>query len=315
MKAISKNIHSNAAEEFREILSDSQGRSLNKKDIRLGLILEGGALRGILSCSYAIALKELTSIASIQSIYGSSSGGLNAVYFATNELRLAKSIYVENATDKRCTSILNFPNVLNVDWLVDNWIFGAKAFNKRKLKESTAHVIVSLTDMSDGHPIYAELNHLDDAELVTTLKSTSYAPLLTNSVGWLNGVEVGDGAIGDALLFDKAVDDGCTHIICLLTRPQNYRKGKGNVLSRIFKKLRLLHRTSAYRQAFFEAEHRYNEVLDRIYSANNQVPTLVVCPADTNETPSNLETKSDRILQFSDTAYNAAKTQLAAWLP
>lgn len=286
----------------------------NKKISDWLSFLKGGALRGILSCSYGLALKELISKVEFQSIYGSSSGGLNAVYFATDQLEVAKSIYIDNATDKRCTSIFNFPNVLNVDWLIDKWIFGKKTFNKKALRESKSNVIVPLTKMSDGLPIYAELNELDNGELSTALKSTSYAPLLTNSTGWFKGEEVGDGAIGDALLFDKAVADGCTHIICLFTRPPTYRK-RGKVFSKLFKKIRLLHRTVAYRNAFFKAEERYNDVLERIYSSENPIPTLVICPRNSEETPSNLETKADRISQYSETAYQATKTQLADWLP
>lgn len=315
MKKFTDNIYINNEKEFRLLFSGSQNLGSEIDDQRVGVILEGGALRGVLSCSYAMALKELLPSMHYFSIYGSSSGGLNAVYFATDQLDVARSIYIENATDKRCTNIMRFPNVLNVDWLIDNWLFGTKAFDKAKLRASKSRVYVSLTRMLDGKPMYADVTTSDDKDLNSALKATAYAPLLTNSTGTYNGVEVGDGAIGDALLFDRAVADGCTHIICLYTRQPSYRKGGGSFLSRLFKNLRLAHRSTEYKKAFFEAEARYNDVMERIYSKTNAIPTLIVCPSAANEIPSNIETKADRISNFSEIAYKVAKTQLAMLLP
>ena len=151
--------------EVLDILRTIRRTGTTPAGVRLALILEGGALRGVISCGYALALSEFVSDRHFTFIYGASAGGLNGVYLAAHSLPLALQIYAENATDKNCTNIWNFPNILNTDWLVDNWIFGARKFNVDCLHSSTSEIRIVLTNLDDGSPFYFDAKRAPLPEL------------------------------------------------------------------------------------------------------------------------------------------------------
>lgn len=281
-----------------------------KDGVKLGLLLEGGALRGVLSCGYAAALAKWFDYGDFARLYGASSGALNGVYFVTQQLDIGQSIYVENATDRRCINRWRFPNVLDVDWLLDEWVFGAKKFDADRFHRCATPFTVSLTDVADGTPHHVIITNLNIHKLRKCLKATSYAPLLTNATQQIDGHEYTDGAASDSVPYDKAVADGCTHLVCLLTRPRHYRK-KHSRASDWFESLRLINSTRAFREAYLHRGRHYNRVLDQIYLGSNMaIPTLAIHPANKTEVPSNIETRAPVILEMVNTAKSKAFTQL-----
>lgn len=279
--------------------------------VKIGIIFEGGALRGVLSCGYGLALTEYIKPTSVYSIYGSSSGALNAIYYADQSLDVGLKIYAENATDKMCTNIAKFPNVLNPDWLVDEWLFGKRSFDVRNVVNGEQNIWLSLTNMLDGSPRYFNARGANIEELRKAMKATCYAPLLCNKVQYFDGVPFGDGATSDAIPYDKAISDGCTHIICLLTRPPEYRK-RHTWLAKALETLRLAHLPAAYRKAYFERDRTYSALLDRLYLGEGglRVPTWIVHPAAKDEAPGNVETNPDVIWAKGQQAVLAAASAL-----
>lgn len=285
-----------------------------RSGVRIGLIIEGGALRGVVSCGYAKALRELVPARAFPAIYGSSSGALNSVYFAADQLDTALSIYAENATDKNCTNIWNFPDVLNPDWLVDEWMFGKKAFNTNSVINGPSDVFLALTRLDNGRPEYFNARGADVEDLRKAMKATSYAPLLSNRTQTIQGIRYGDGAIGDSIPYDRAISDGCTHLICLLTRPRAYRKTHG-WFQRALENARLSHHSREFRNAYFARGAIYSALLDRLYvTGEATVPTLIISPGSSSERPGNIETRSDVIRAFGRLSYENAKDDLRGLL-
>jgi len=316
MKQLSDNIFATSHDEFSELFDILIEGRAGIKGFRPAIIFEGGALRGVLSCGYGVALNETSLNPDSFSLYGSSSGALNSIYFACRQLRDGLSIYADNATDKSCLNLWNFPNILNVDWLVDEWIFGKKAFDYKKIQKFPNKILISLTNLSDGEVFFFNAQGAKYDDLRKAMKATSYAPLLSNGYQVIDGNKYGDGAIGCAIPYDRAVRDGCTHIICLLTRPNGYRKGGKGSFTRFIRSLRLAHHTQEYRKAYAESERSYNRLLDKLYgSAPLPVPTMVICPNGSGQTPGNIESDPIKIREFGEQAYQLAKHQLTTLFP
>jgi predicted patatin/cPLA2 family phospholipase len=300
------------------ICSEIQNYLREKKwrdGVKMGVIFEGGALRGVVSAGYGLALSKYIESGSLFSIYGSSSGALNAVYFATKQLEVALKIYEENATDPKCTNIWKFPNILNPDWLVDEWLFDKRKFDLEKLKTIKPDIWLSLTNIDTGLPHYFNARAADPGLLRQAMKATSYAPLVSNGVQIIDGARYGDGAISDAIPYSKAVTDGCTHLICLLTRPPEYRKSHTK-LATALETLRLLHRSKIFRAAYFARDQAYSSLLDRLLllGAPGQVPTLIFHPGEKSEVPGNLETKPQMIASKGRLAYEKSLSVLSQYV-
>lgn len=275
--------------------------------VRMGVIFEGGALRGVVSAGYGLALSKFVDADKLFSLYGSSSGALNAIYFASGHLETALKIYEENATDPRCTNIWKFPNVLNPDWLIDEWMFGARKFDIDRINSLAPDIWLTLTDLDTGRPHYFNAKGADPVLLRQAMKATAYAPLVSNRFQVIEGRRYGDGAISDAIPYDKAVADGCTHLICLLTRPAEYRKYH-NALSWTLETLRLLNQTRELRDAYFARDIDYSALLDRIYVSGGpqNVPTLIVHPGSAAEAPGNLESRARVVGEKGRVAFTSA---------
>jgi predicted patatin/cPLA2 family phospholipase len=304
---ISENITAMDFPSIRKEIEHYAAHGSWRPGVRMGVIFEGGALRGVVSAGYGLALSHFIRSDKLFSIYGASSGALNALYFASEHLDVALKIYEENATDPRCTNIWRFPNVLNPDWLVDEWMFGERKFDLQKINAGMPNVWISLTNLDNGRPYYFNAKGADPELLRQAMKATAYAPLVSNGSQVINGTRYGDGAISDAIPYDKAISDGCTHIICLLTREPEYRK-RHTPIAKFLETLRLLNHTKKLRAAYFARDLSYSALLDRIYlsSSPQDVPTLIVHPESKADIPGNLETRSKVIAEKGRIAYEKA---------
>jgi predicted patatin/cPLA2 family phospholipase len=279
--------------------------------VRMGVIFEGGALRGVVSAGYGLALSHFIGSDELFSIYGASSGALNAIYFASDRLEVAMKIYEENATDARCTNIWRFPNVLNPDWLVDEWMFGERKFDLERINARMPDVWISLTDLDSGLPHYFNAKGANPDLLRQAMKATAYAPLVSNGFQVIEGFRYGDGAISDAIPYEKAVSDGCTHLICLLTREPEYRK-RHTPIAKALETIRLLNHTRKLREAYFARDEAYSALLERMYvsGSDQAVPTLIIHPESRADIPGNLETRPIVIAEKGRIAFEKALKSL-----
>ena len=52
---------------------------------KVGLIVEGGAMRGVISCAALMALEDLRLTDVFDEVYGASAGAVNAAYFLARQ--------------------------------------------------------------------------------------------------------------------------------------------------------------------------------------------------------------------------------------
>ena len=68
---------------------------------KVGLAVEGGTMRGIVSCSMLAALSEAGFGDAFDAVYGCSAGALNGAYFITGTAWSALSVYYEDLAGDR----------------------------------------------------------------------------------------------------------------------------------------------------------------------------------------------------------------------
>jgi len=312
IESLSPNITGYRAADVINYLRATRGPLSTTEDRkRIGIIFEGGSLRGVISCCQALALCEFVNPSQFSHVSGSSSGALNSVYFCTSELEVAFSIYYDNATDKRCTNIWNYPNILNVDWLLDTYIFGEKRFSQSKLIYFPGEIFMSITDMSTGDARHYKVDKSDLVTLRKVMKATAYSPLLTNSYQIIDGNRYGDGASSDAIPYDFALNSGCEMVVCLLTRPPTFRR-KPSWTRTLFEHFRLMGNEKAFLKTYYQRNLAYNDLLERLYVTGERcVPTLVIHPANDTEAPGNVGNSREIVKRQGEQAFERARKQLA----
>src|SRR5262245_63389278 len=68
---------------------------------KAGLIVEGGAMRGVISCAALMALEDLGMTKVFDEVYGASAGALNAAYFLAGQAAYATTIYYQKINNTR----------------------------------------------------------------------------------------------------------------------------------------------------------------------------------------------------------------------
>ncbi len=253
---------------------------------KLGLVVEGGGMRGVISAGALAALDELGLTSAFDVIYAESAGAINSSYFLAGETHLGSSIYYEDLTGRQFVNLLRPTKMLDIDYLTELVMISQKPLGVDAVLASRTDLFISLTDVETAIPrvVKAEAG---GQSLLETLKATaSIVPLYNHSVE-IDGRAFVDGGITDPIPLHRAIESGCSRILVLLTRPPD-------CLSRPFPSYQklllwpLLQRWNpGFRHAFFNHRYRrYNEMRDLAFgrkASPRSCRISVICPGA--ETP------------------------------
>ncbi|KAG2453129.1 hypothetical protein HYH02_002456 [Chlamydomonas schloesseri] len=190
---------------------------------RLGLVVEGGGMRGCISGAMLMALHDLGVSHVFDVVYGASAGAINATYFLTGQ-RCGLRIYHEDLTQG--TAFLDFRNlfsssgapVMNVDFLIDTVMNTSKPLDWDGVLASPAPLKVVASCLDSLQPVILS-DFQDRAELAEALKATAAVPQIAGPPRQLRGRQLVDAAVFEPVPVPSAIRDGCTHVLVLCTRP------------------------------------------------------------------------------------------------
>lgn len=203
-----------------EILKRKTGAA--SSGAKLGLVIEGGGMRGVYSGGALKALADLGLHSAFDAIFAESAGAINACYFLSNQVDLGLSIYVEDLTSLRFFNPLRLGSVLDIGFLIEEVVAHRKPLNIAKVLASPTHLHVALTNALDGSAHMID-TRITPHSLLTILRATAVMVPLYNEPVQLDGVPYVDGGISNPLPILSAIKAGCTHILVLLTRPRSFR--------------------------------------------------------------------------------------------
>jgi len=261
---------------------------------RLGVLVEGGGMRGLISAAALEALDRLGYAACLDELFGTSAGALNGAYFLAGQIAMGASIYYQNLTGRRFVDLRRWPEVMDIHCLFDRWVSRGKKLDAARVIRSAAKLFITLTDIRAGRAEYIDAHDLQPSELVPVLRASASTPLFTRHREDLRGRYYNDGAVTAGLPLPKALERECTHLVCLLTRPRGYRKRRRWWIAP-YEWLRLRSYPADYRQAFRRRIDTYNQALDRLESGDGPPYTLVVAPGPADFFIGNAETDPDRL--------------------
>src|ERR1043166_4327319 len=86
---------------------------------KVGLVVEGGAMRGVISCAALMALEELGLTEAFDEVYGASAGAVNAAYFLAGQAAWATTIYYQKINNTRFIRRFWHRKIVDIDDLFD----------------------------------------------------------------------------------------------------------------------------------------------------------------------------------------------------
>lgn len=243
---------------------------------KVGLVLEGGAMRGL----YTAGVLDVLMDNNIQfdGIIGVSAGALFGVNYLSKQRGRALRYNLKYAHDLRYISVLSLlltGNVVNKKFAYYKVSNKLDKFDDETFKNSKIPFYVTITNMETGLPEYPRINScLEEMEL---LRATSAMPLFSRPVD-LNGKYYLDGAVSDSIPVMKMKELGYDKLVLVLTRDIDYKKSdiKLSNVKRIEKKYK---KYPNFIKKMIDRPSNYNKTLDIIKELESKGEILVIRPS------------------------------------
>jgi predicted patatin/cPLA2 family phospholipase len=193
------------------------------KDQRMiALVVEGGAMRGVLSGGGAVALGHLGFNDIFDEVYATSAGVMNASYLLSRQTELGITCYYESLMDRRFWSPRRFWKMLDLDYVFRDVVTRQKPLDTEAVLRSPSRLLVAVIDARAGEGLMLDTKSTN-APLLDMLKAAMAVPVFYNRTVIINGMSCVDGWLAIPFPLKEAIERGCTDILVLLTRPPEFR--------------------------------------------------------------------------------------------
>ena len=272
--------------------------------MKIGLVLEGGGMRGLFSAGVLDALLELKEL-SINGIVGVSSGALFGVNYVSKQKERAVRYNKKYADDKRYMGLhrwITTGNAVNKDFAFYELHYKLDVFDNETFKKAKTDFYVVMTNVESGKPEYVLIE--DAFAQMEYLRATSALPFASKIIE-INGKKYLDGGISDSIPIDFCESLGYDKIIAVLTRPEGtYKEDKlGFLYKLVYRKYPNLV------NSLLNMATDYEKVLAKIKDLENKGKIFVVRPPEVLKI-GRLEKNRDKIQKVYDTGLNTGLKEL-----
>ncbi|MBF1203097.1 MAG: patatin-like phospholipase family protein [Fusobacterium periodonticum] len=272
--------------------------------MKIGLVLEGGGMRGLFSAGVLDALLELKEL-SINGIVGVSSGALFGVNYVSKQKERAVRYNKKYADDKRYMGLhswITTGNAVNKDFAFYELPYKLDVFDNETFKKAETDFYVVMTNVESGKPEYVLIE--DAFAQMEYLRATSALPFASKIIE-INGKKYLDGGISDSIPIDFCESLGYDKIIAVLTRPEGtYKEDKlGFLYKLVYRKYPNLV------NSLLNMATDYEKVLAKIKDLENKGKIFVVRPPEVLKI-GRLEKNRDKIQKVYDTGLNTGLKEL-----
>ena len=272
--------------------------------MKIGLVLEGGGMRGLFSAGVLDALLDLKEL-SVNGIVGVSSGALFGVNYVSKQKERAVRYNKKYADDKRYMGLhswITTGNAVNKDFAFYELPYKLDVFDNETFKKAKTDFYVVMTNVESGKPEYVLIE--DAFAQMEYLRATSASPFASKIIE-INGKKYLDGGISDSIPIDFCESLGYDKIIAVLTRPEGtYKEDKlGFLYKLVYRKYPNLV------NSLLNMATDYEKVLAKIKDLENKGKIFVVRPPEVLKI-GRLEKNRDKIQKVYDTGLNTGLKEL-----
>jgi len=268
------------------------------------LILEGGTLRPIFSAGVMDAL--LDNNITFPYCIGVSAGITNGVSYISKQKGRNLEVVTKYRNDNRYLSYRNFlrcKSIFGLDFVFDEIPNNLIPFDMDTYRKYPGKVLVGVTNAHTGKTEYLNGKDLDDK--ATMLRATCAIPLLFPVIK-INGKEYYDGGLCDPIPIKKAIADGNTKHLIVLTQPKGYKKelSKKNILV-----AKLLNKKYPnLKTPLLNRHNHYNETVKFCEQLENEGKVLILRPEYNLDS---FEKDINKLKSYYDHGYNLTINHLS----
>jgi len=253
--------HVTISQEIRDILRSKQAGATGVGPI--GLVVQGGGMRGVYSMSVLAALEEMGFGSCFDHIAGSSAGALNSAYFITGQAAYGVETYVRFLSTRHFVNPWRRGKRVDIDYLIDGVLKQQRPLDLPRLREAATTLHISLTDFHEATTHYVT-NRTPGLDLWEVFRATSALPVLYNrpvqvGTGWYV-----DGGLRDLVPLRKIIEAGCRYAVVVLTLPLTSRSKRLRTAFRAVGWPVTRQYTPALKRALFTVDSDFNRTMDTL---------------------------------------------------
>lgn len=242
--------------------------------MKTGLIMEGGAMRGMFTCGVTDVLME--NDITFDGAIGVSAGAVFGCNYKSRQIGRAIRYNKAYCKDKRYASfesLIKTGNLYGVEFCYNTIPFELDLWDVETYRKNPMEFYVTCTDVETGKPVY----HLckDGTGKDTEWMRASASMPLVSQIVEIDGYKLLDGGVGDSIPLRHFEKLGYNRNVVILTQPFNYIKEKNkympvaNVVSKKYPKML---------EAMENRHIRYNKTIEYIREKELRGEVFVIRP-------------------------------------
>jgi predicted patatin/cPLA2 family phospholipase len=200
---------------------------------KLGLAVEGGGMRGVVSAAMLTALDDLGFADAIDAVYACSSGAINSAYYLAGETWYPLTIYFDDLTSTKFVDLrraFGKESILDIDYAFEI-LKDVKPLDYEYVLKSPTSLNISITLVDEIKTVVvSDFASTDD--LYAALRASSWLPVALRGTAQYDNQRAIDGGVLTALPFRLAVRGSCTHVLSLSTHPMGVVHRETSLLNR-----------------------------------------------------------------------------------
>ena len=242
--------------------------------MKTGLIMEGGAMRGMFTAGVLDVLMENGLVT--DGAIGVSAGAVFGCNYKSHQIGRVIRYNTEYCNDKRYASFKNLVktgNLYSEQFCYHEVPERLDPFDETAFAASPMDFFVVCTDVKTGEPIYHKCR-TGDAEDVRWMEASASMPLAAKIVK-IGHYGLLDGGVADSIPVRFFESIGYKRNLIILTKPKGYTKKKNKLLPAIRARY---FRYPAFVEAVADRHERYNEITSYISMLEQAGQAYVIRP-------------------------------------
>ena len=244
--------------------------------MKKGLVLEGGAMRGLWTAGVTDVMMEHD--IRPDGLIGVSAGAAFGCNYKSRQVGRAIRYNMQFAKDARYSgvrSLLTSGDYFNAKFGYHVVPYEYDIFDTKTFEENPMEFIVVCTDVETGAAVYHTIDHVDYDEL-EWLRASASMPLASKVVE-VQGRKLLDGGVSDSIPLQHFESIGYKRNVVVLTQPLGYQKEHNRLMPLMRVALR---RYPRFLQALDERHKMYNYQLEYVANAERLGRCLVIRPEE-----------------------------------
>ncbi len=244
--------------------------------MKKGLVLEGGAMRGMFSAGVMDVLME--NGIEFDGIVGVSAGAVFGCNYKSKQIGRTIRYNMKYIKDPRyCSlrSLIKTGDMFGRDFCYRKIPFELDIFDNETFKSNPVKFYVVATDIGTGKAIYKKIDSADEKGLLY-MRASASMPLVSTIIN-VDGKEMLDGGIADSIPLEFFINKGYEKNLVILTQPRGYIKKKNSLIPLMKISLRKYPKLI---EAMANRHILYNKQIEYTEKAEERCSAFVIKPAE-----------------------------------